>query len=325
MWLFFLDYYDTSTFNSQCKGASVSMSQSSTGEISGTFCPSSTIYYVDFEGYGDKVEYWIRKNDGTDFYGKIDHTCFLCTCGDVDETFYQTFYHNRCYPYRLKISDHCNGETDKIGIYHGGLVSPTYSCSGYDDCKPLYYGSTCEGPVPSFDSTNCPVSLGRSGNGKCTNCLSATNVQAHCRPGTTGLKAQYYWKEKNTDTSWTFKNELSQVIFEPSDDYYYSQYKISGYIVIPSTSYSYSFYLTSQTPATLKVDSKTGGTLNYLDCSPNDSHNVEITGITVSEIKAVYFEINIDTGCSLNQVKANLKWKYNNNGYSDIPAKYIFH
>ena len=313
-------------FNRDCTEITPYFKTNKEGSVSGTFCPTSTVSSVHFHGYTDSLKYSIKKHDGNTYeQSKSNSNLFSCT--DLSDTFTHTFYQGRCYPFHLESTEECTGEYDWMGLYtnsnHNAYVSKAYSCSTYDDCIPLHYKSDCSGSIKKQPgSGECSVSLGKNGDGACS-CGSATSIQEDCRSGTSGSNFQYWWRNEQNN-GWTYKGTLNSISIA-AEDHFYEQYWIEGYIVLPNKDTSYSFYLSSGSPATLKIDTKTGGSLNYLDCSPSDSHDVEIVYGKPAKVGAYKVIIQVDTGCSLNDFNVILKWKKNNGNYEIIPSMYLFH
>ena len=340
----FVTYWDETTFNNNCNTGvhyyhkddnkiyrSTSADVSVNGDNSyliGSFCPTSDVSSITFEAYGNKISYYINHNSGSYSSSRANGSTDWDTLSDTYTS--STFYSNRCYSFKLTLTDEFNwGKTDHLRMKLNGAAlgtSNSITCQ-YDDCRPLYYGSTCEGPVGSFTSSQCTVSLGKTGDGKCKDCTSATSIQSHCRKyGSTTLSSQNLLIQNKTygDSSWSASQVISPSSFT-TDKSYYTIYKISGYVLIPKTS-EVKFKITRSCKASLTVNGISTLTLenkDIFDCSPDQQSTSEEISIT-REVGPVPIEILIYTGCSLNQVSVSLQWNIGK-GYQSIDSKYLYH
>ena len=324
--LFFLQEYIFPTdWNSQCSTGVVN-GDSGKGystydkdrNLYGTFCPDSDSS-LQFKGYTDKTSWWIKTDSGSRSGGCNKDGSYGCCNYDTTVT---GFHAHKCYPFYSHHQANCDGETDKNEIIHNGgyLYSASYTCSNYDDCKGYYWGPNCQNKVDAYDrTTNCEVFLGVTGNGSCK-CWSKT-IQQYCRPGTTGINVQLFKREKVGDT-WVYQKDLTSVSFTTDDTYYY-QYYIAGYIIIPDPDF-YTFQFKTKTPATIKLDTTTKGASNYLNCDPYFADTQTFT-VQKKAAQPIRLEIVIDSGCSLNHVEVELLWKYGTVNFYTIPNNYLYH
>ena len=293
--------------------------------ISGTFCAPKD-GSIKFKGYGDKMSWYIKTNSG-DHSDGIDHTCTFCGCGSYDRDV-GGFKANKCYPYWIELNDNCGGEDDWMSVQFDGhyLQSETWTCSGYNDCKGFYYGSNCQNAVTSYDEAkNCKVSLGVNGNGNC-DCSNAQTMQDYCLNRYTPNGVQYFRRE-NSNAQWgNSKGTLETIKFKPTDDNYYNQYRIQGKILLTDKTKDYYFQLVTTTPATFQIGNKEKkGQLNFVHCDPTAKYTYQLNYGKPSNIGQVDVVIEIDTGCSIDQVDLELKWIVGSGSFTSIPKKYIFH
>ena len=332
--LFFLVYYSPSEFPNHCSqgadggsGSTASKPSGSTDHytVKGTFCPISSDASIEFYAYSDKVNFWMDTDNGRKT-ASCDTTGFLNgKCCSASKTL-SGFSAHKCYPYYVHQDDECGGgEKDKNKMYikyvgvEDALYWYSYKCSDYNDCYGNYWGTYCSNYVPTIYAGECQVSLGTAGTGKC-DCSSATKMQNYCQP-TSNTKVKYYWREWLND-AWINKGSLDSIHLSDSDSYY-SQYRIYGKIYLTQKC-TYTFKLSTKTPASIDIGGSKGGASNFVHCSPDSSYDYEVQ-YTATSFGKVSFEIIIDTGCSLDDVDATLYWKYGSQTwYSSIPAKYLY-
>ena len=293
----------------------------SEGRIMGSFCPTQTQYKtLTIKGF-PKVDLWMI---GKDTYSNSDGI-IRCSGSHVGQEYTETFYAHRCYPFYIYLWSSCSYSSSIYVKYDGSELTTSNAVSCFlNDCLPFYWGSNCQNKVDDFDDDkNCKVSLGLSGTGKCTDCYGVTEIQKHCRPSTSAQYLTLSKKEVFSDSSYVDKGTLTTTEFSPNDDYYYSRYKIEGYVVLPFEG-TFTFKLTTDTPATLKIGSQTKGQSDPLHCGPfsEQTYEISITG----EVGPQKIIIEIDSGCCLDNPYVKLEWKHTKkNSYHLIPELYLYH
>ena len=345
IFLFSIGYWNAEMFDNNCKPGVLYVSKNTTGNgqsfsrhsnssyvivegdgayMEGSFCPTSDTSSVTIGGYANEWKYEMVLNDGTKCSGSQSSGSGYhertATCSD-------TFYSNRCYSFKLTITDQFNGPDDKLWVKAGGSylsTSNSVDCQ-YNDCRPGYFGSTCEGPVTS---SMCTVDLGISSDGKCKDCKYATSIQDYCRKvGNTVLSNQkLLFRYKFVFDSWYLAAEEKYPVSFSTDDQYYSQFQFYGYILIPTLD-TIKIKLTSNTPAFLKVGSRQTSSLitfaEMYSCLSDRLYEYKIEDYRGS-VEPVEILIDIYGGCPLNHVDAVLRWDLGK-GYEDIPQRFFYH
>jgi hypothetical protein len=198
-----------------------------------------------------------------------------------------------------------------------------YTCS-YDDCLPGYWGSNCQyGPVTYDEGKNCYVSLGLSGNGKCT-CGSATEIQPYCRPGTS---PGFIWsKYESTESRFISSTTISNLdSLDLSDRTPYTLHIIRGKLYIPTTG-NYKFRTEANTKTGIKVSTtSTDLKIEQLTTCENTKVyniiNADLNADTLYDIEIKYY-----SGCSVKDMYLKLTWTVpSGSEFVTIPQRYIFH
>ena len=282
----------------------------------GSYCPSSTTQSaITFVGYPlikgkisdlscehDKDFTWgdcsITADTECNFGPIMDtNDCKLGRCSPSNQPL---FYGNRCYPYELYLNTKCATDDGRSRMYIGSSIvsaSDSITCT-LDDCLPNYWNNDCSGYDSNYnENKHCTINSGKSGDGKCLDCTFASEVQKHCRPSSIALKAKYYKKE-DISSEYFYKNELDTIQLIPTDDdYYYSRYKIEGYIIIPKEG-KYKFQLKSYTSTKLIIDGNSYGTIDDLECNSfTEASEKNRNSLFYSSEKEIPFSIELNN-CS---------------------------
>ena len=128
-----------------------------------------------------------------------DASTGLCRFSSSDKTYTVNAYGHLCFPFSAQFfTSDCEAYFE---LYWDGsyLYWDAISCD-YDDCLPYYYGNNCQYSVEEYDDqTQCDVSLGKSGTGKCISCMNVSSIQPQCRAGLSksGVKlySKSFWEE----------------------------------------------------------------------------------------------------------------------------------
>ena len=256
-----------------------------------------------------------------------------CSGGAKGDVITYNFPSNRCFSFKMHLYTSCATSEGKMYMNRQPVGSNDwkrvteeylYTCS-YDDCLPGYWGSSCQyGPVNYDASKNCYVSLGLSGNGRCT-CSSATEIQPYCRPQT---DYGFTW---NTNVVEKTNYEETKIVLnmdslDLSDQTPYMLNIIRGKLYIPASG-KYQFRTEANTEASIKVDNK------YTDLNESERYRCDdapslttLSDVALNADNLYDIEIKYYSGCSVRDMYLKLTWKTpSSSEFVPIPSRYIFH
>jgi hypothetical protein len=342
-----LQYWDHAQFATSCQRGVILISDGSSsiktgqiyhpinndykeGHFIGSFCPTQN------DTSGLKL-YAFPKIDvsmtGSPYYSNSGGA-IRCSGSDVGTIAERSYPSNRCWSFHIHLYSSCSYSAymyiDRKSVGSSAYMRAThgyfYTCT-YDDCLPGYYGSNCQyGPVAYYSGTNCTVSLGMSGDGKCT-CSAATVIQSYCRPGTVGQGfewSRYKYKTDSTPYKTQIISNLNQLsLSEDEEIYTYNVFK--GY-VFPVTSGTYTFRVKSNSKVKLTVGSSDSSypVSDFFICTTENFVTTVITSLTANNLYSI--SILYVSGCFAVDRYLELQWMRPGTGvYENIPELYVYH